>query len=116
LSMGFEVVFLPFHRGPVDDDLAEIGAIVSMMNGSTPKIIEGDLLPGEALSVLGGMKLVFGLRLHSLIFAASRGVPVVGVNYDSKIRGFMEFAGARECLCEVSGEPKSWVEVGYGPG
>jgi len=23
----------------------------------------------------------------------------------------MELAGARECLCEVSGEPKSWVEV-----
>ena len=57
------------------------------------------------------MKLVFGLRLHSLIFAASLGVPVVGVNYDSKIRGFMELAGARECLCEVSGEPRSWIEV-----
>ena len=79
LSLGFEVVFLPFHRGPVDDDREEIRAIVSLMHGSAPKIIEGDLLPGEALSVLGCMKLVFGLRLHSLIFAASLGVPVVGV-------------------------------------
>lgn len=111
LSLGFEVVFLPFHRGSVDNDLAEIRAIVSLMHGSASKIIEGDLLPGEALSVLGCMKLVFGLRLHSLIFAASRGVPVVGVNYDFKIRGFMELAGAGECLCEVSGEPRSWVEV-----
>ena len=111
LRMGFEVVFLPFHRGSVDDDLAEIRAIVSLMHGSDPKIVKRDLLPGEAMSVLGCMKLVFGLRLHSLILAASLGIPVVGVNYDSKIRGFMELAGARECLCEVSGEPKSWVEV-----
>ena len=75
------------------------------------KIFRKGLLPGEAMSVLVCMKLVFGLSLHSLIFAASLGVPVVGVNYDSKIRGFMELAGAGECLCEVSGEPRSWVEV-----
>ena len=111
LSLGFEVVFLPFHRGSVDDDLAEIRAIMSLMHGSSSKIVKRDLLPGEAMSILGCMKLVFGLRLHSLIFAASLGVPVVGVNYDSKIKGFMELAGARKCLCEVSGEPKSWVEV-----
>ena len=111
LSRGFEVVFLPFHRGRVDDDLAEIRAIMSLMHGSASKIVKIDLLPGEAMSVLGCMEMVFGLRLHSLMFAASLGVPVVGVNYDSKIRGFMELAGARECLCEVSGEPKSWVEV-----
>ncbi|MBC8497789.1 polysaccharide pyruvyl transferase family protein [Candidatus Bathyarchaeota archaeon] len=111
LHMGFEVVFLPFHRGSVDDDLAEIRAIVSLMHRSDPKIVKRDLLPGETMSVLGCMKLVFGLRLHSLIFAASLGIPVVGVNYDSKIRGFMDLAGARECLCEVYGEPRSWVEV-----
>ena len=111
LSIGFEVIFIPFHKGLIDDDLAEISAIMSLMHGSAPKIVKGDLLPSEALSVLGCMKLVFGLRLHSLIFAASLGIPVVGVNYDSKIRGFMELAGAKECLCEVSGGPRSWVEV-----
>ena len=111
LRRGFEVIFLPFHRGPVDDDLAEIGTIVSLMHGSAPKIVKRYLLPSEAMSVLGCMEMVFGLRLHSLIFAASLGVPVVGVNYDSKIRGFMELAGAWKCLCEISGEPKSWVEV-----
>lgn len=109
--LGFEVVFIPFHRGPVDDDIAEIRAIMSLMRVAPPKIVEGDLLPGEAMSVLGCMELVFGLRLHSLIFAASLGVPAVGVDYDSKIRGFMELAGVGELLCEVSGEARSWVDV-----
>ncbi|TRO46532.1 hypothetical protein E2P65_05600, partial [Candidatus Bathyarchaeota archaeon] len=90
---GFEVIFLPFHRGPVDDDQVEIGEIAGLMGGSAPKVLGRGLLPGEALSVLGCMRLVFGLRLHSLIFAASQGVPVVGVGYDSKIGGFMELAG-----------------------
>jgi len=110
LKEGFEVVFLPFHRGPVDDDLVEIGEIAGMMVGSAPQVSGRSLLPGEALSVLGCMKLVFGLRLHSLIFAASQGVPVVGVDYDSKIGGFMELAGVGGCLCEVAGDPGSWVE------
>jgi polysaccharide pyruvyl transferase WcaK-like protein len=109
--LGFEVVFIPFHRGPVDDDIAEIRAIMSLMRVAPPKIVEGDLLPGEAMSVLGCMEMVFGLRLHSLIFAASLGVPAVGVDYDSKIRGFMQLAGVGELLCEVSGEARSWVDV-----
>lgn len=110
LDEGFEVVFLPFHRGPVDDDNEEIKAIAEMMRGSA-KALREDLLPGEAMSVLGCMQLVLGLRLHSLIFAASQGVPVVGVDFDAKIRGFMELAGIGGCLCEVSGDPRGWVDL-----
>ena len=111
LGEGFEVVFLPFHRGPVDDDLVEIRTIAGLMHGSTHRIVETGLLPGVAQSVLGCMDLVFGLRLHSLIFAASQGVPVLGVDYDSKIRGFMELAGVGGCLCQVPGDPGSWVKL-----
>jgi len=52
------------------------------------------------MAALGLMRLVIGLRLHSLIFAATRGVPVVSVGYDSKIGGFMELIGAAGCLAD----------------
>jgi len=95
---GYEVVFLPMHRVPPDDDLREIGAIAGLMRRD-PKIIGGSLLPREAMAVLGRMSLVVGLRLHSLILAAAQGVPIVSVDYDSKIRGFMELAGVGDLLC-----------------
>ena len=64
----------------------------------------------EAMAVLGRMSLVLGLRLHSLILAVAQGVPVVGVDYDRKIRGFMELAGVEELLCLPSEPPRAFVE------
>jgi polysaccharide pyruvyl transferase WcaK-like protein len=46
------------------------------------------------------MELVVGLRLHSLILAAAMGVPMVSIDYDPKIAGFMEYAGMEEFMIE----------------
>ena len=35
------------------------------------------------------------MRLHSLIFAAGQGVPVVGVVYDLKVSGFLDYLGQK---------------------
>jgi polysaccharide pyruvyl transferase WcaK-like protein len=43
--------------------------------------------------------IVIGLRLHSLVLAAAAGTPVASVDYDPKIGGFMEMAGAEGHLC-----------------
>lgn len=107
---GFEVVFLPMHRAPPDDDRREIEAVRSLMRRGEGKVVEGDLLPQEAISVLERMEIVVGLRLHSLIFAASQGVPVVSVDYDSKIRGFMELAGVEDLLCLPEDGSEALVE------
>lgn len=53
---------------------------------------------GEMLAVLGRMKLCIGMRLHSLIYAASQSVPVVGLVYDPKITGFMDYIGQKHYL------------------
>ena len=45
------------------------------------------------------MQGVIGMRLHALIFAASRGVPFAGVAYDPKISSFLDHWGQGEyCL------------------
>lgn len=48
------------------------------------------------------MKLVVSMRLHALIFAASQGVPVVGIAYDPKVSSFLDYMG-QEC-CILPGE------------
>jgi polysaccharide pyruvyl transferase WcaK-like protein len=107
---GYEVVFIPMHRSPYDDDLEEIRVVQSLMRGRSTRVIDVGMEPAEAMAVLGRMSLVLGLRLHSLILAAAQGVPVVGVDYDRKIRGFMELAGVGEFLCLPSEPPRAFVE------
>lgn len=56
-------------------------------------------LPIEAtISILSRMRMVVGIRLHSLMFSAGRGVPVVGLSYDIKVDGFLKYIGTRSCV------------------
>lgn len=46
--------------------------------------------PGEWLALAGWTSAVVGMRLHALIFAAARGVPVYGISYDPKVDALLE--------------------------
>lgn len=50
------------------------------------------------IGILARMKTVVGIRLHSLMFSAGQGVPVVGLSYDIKVDGFLKYIGSRTCL------------------
>ena len=102
---GYDVVFVPMHRAPGDDDIAEITKIREMMD-ETPALTAYPGTPQKALGILGKMELVLGLRLHSLILAATAGVPLVAIDHDPKIRGFMEHAGAEDYLSGVEDSPE----------
>ncbi len=57
--------------------------------------------PGDSslmIGVLSRMRAVVSMRLHGLIFAASQGVPLVGVSYDPKVTAFLESIGDEPCL------------------
>lgn len=62
---------------------------VRIFGASRKKPLETD----EVLAAIGGMDVVVGMRLHSLVFAALRGVPFIGLCYDPKVKAFSEECG-----------------------
>jgi polysaccharide pyruvyl transferase CsaB len=48
--------------------------------------------------VIARSSLVIGMRLHSLIFAASEGVPFVPISYDPKVSSFAAMVLPRACV------------------
>jgi hypothetical protein len=105
LMEGHQVLFVPFHAAEGDDDRREIGVVRAAMRERGAAALDHTLRPETAASLLGSASLVVGLRLHSLILAASRGVPVVSVGYDEKITGFLDLAGVSGCLAELPDLP-----------
>ena len=50
---------------------------------------DGHLIVG----LMSRMQILVSMRLHALIFAAGQGVPLVGIVYDPKVSGFLEYLG-----------------------
>lgn len=56
-------------------------------------IIEETTSTDRTLGLFGRMEAVVSMRLHALIFAASQGVPLLGVVYDPKVSSFLDYIG-----------------------
>ncbi|CAM2932543.1 polysaccharide pyruvyl transferase CsaB [Paenibacillus sediminis] len=83
--------FLPFHL-PADEEASryimdKIQEVES--SGSKVSICQDALHPQEMLREVSQCQAVIGMRLHSLIYAASRQVPLLGISYDPKIDHFL---------------------------
>lgn len=53
--------------------------------------LKGDYNPQELLGIIGCVDLMIGMRFHSLVMAAIMGVPMVGIEYEPKIKSFSSY-------------------------
>lgn len=54
-------------------------------------IIETEQSAEKLMGIISKCHLVIGMRLHSLIYATTMCVPLIGVIYDPKIKGFLDY-------------------------
>ncbi len=86
-AYGAKALFIPLH---FPSDLSVARDIASKMN-HTPFILEGMYSADKLLGIMKRLELVLGMRLHALIYSVSLSVPVIGLIYDPKVQGFLEY-------------------------
>ncbi len=84
---GAESVLIPFFY---DEDLSACEAVSEHLDGRAGCLRQKKYLSKEMLSIIGCMDVLVGVRLHSLIYAAVMGVPMIGVSYDPKVDSFLD--------------------------
>ncbi|MBR2916709.1 MAG: polysaccharide pyruvyl transferase CsaB, partial [Clostridia bacterium] len=88
---GYAPIFIPMQPNQDIDICQRIKEKVS-----APAFILGKTATlKEILGIVSKSEFVLGMRLHILIYAASMGVPVIGLDYDPKINNMMEYMGQK---------------------
>lgn len=87
-------VMVPFQLPPA---LGDVGLMEEIAAGSACEddihFVRGSYTPAEVKALLGQMDLMIGMRLHSLIFSLTMGVPSIAMSYASKVASTMESFG-----------------------
>jgi polysaccharide pyruvyl transferase CsaB len=84
---GIKPVFIPMHN---PGDLIVIESVVSKMKGKG-YVIRKKYDVSQTMGIISKMEFLIGMRLHALIFAASLGIPIIGLVYEPKIEGFLQY-------------------------
>lgn len=90
-ELNYQVLFIPMQY-PHDYHLSK--EICAMMKGPGV-VLEHQYSPLEILTLISQLDLMIGMRLHALIFAAIAGVPMVGIEYENKVKSFLQLVGQK---------------------
>lgn len=90
-EFGARILMVPLRPGVLGDDDLELALAIRRRSG-VPELIDvvESASPPEIKAILGSVRMVIGARFHSLVFAASQGVPVIGISYGEKVRYLLE--------------------------
>lgn len=67
----------------------ETSLAVQRQMASPSYLLEGEVTPREIMAVIEKSKLCLAMRLHTLIFSAGVGVPLMGIIYDPKVKSYL---------------------------
>ncbi|MBQ6845708.1 MAG: polysaccharide pyruvyl transferase CsaB [Oscillospiraceae bacterium] len=60
-------------------------------------VIQGEYDVHTVIGILSRMRIIMAMRLHALVFGAGQGVSTIGIAYDHKVTGFMNYIGREMC-------------------
>ena len=86
-AMGYIPVFIPMQ---LKADLSLSLAVAGKMKYPS-RVIDCEMPVSDILALIGRCSIVCGMRLHMLIFASVMNIPMAGIAYDPKIKGFMDY-------------------------
>lgn len=87
LTYNLKPVFIPMEYHV---DIFTIKNIVSKMKTES-YIISDNHSVSETLAIIKAMDIMIAMRLHALIFSAYMNVPFIGISYQPKVEGFLEY-------------------------
>lgn len=99
---GAPIELVAFRSGVPEEDDALLCEEVhaAMVDPTVATLAPFDMQPRAVKGRLGRARLVIGARLHSLIFAAHSGVPIIGIGYGPKVRRFLRALDLEEFCVE----------------
>ena len=83
---GKEIIFIPMQY---PNDIAVSKKVSSMMKNKS-YILKNRYTPSEMMGIVGRVDVMVSMRLHTLIFAAVKNIPMVGIIYDPKIEYYLK--------------------------
>lgn len=103
IAAGFDVTL--FTNGAPEDEafLAEIRAIFALGPDLRVRIADRPMVPADLARTVASCDVLVASRLHALIVGHSYAVPTVALEWDPKVRAFMDRIG-RTGYCLSSGD------------
>ena len=86
-----QIVLLPLQYPTDLKSCAALADFLKMESGIF--FLDKPFTTEEFLSLIGNFKLLLGMRLHALVFAAVMKVPLLAISYDPKVDAFVNTAG-----------------------
>jgi len=86
-----QIVFVSMH--PQQDDWVASLVAQRMTHEDRMLVLPGALEPGTVKALIAELDVVVGMRLHTLIFAASQAVPMIALAYDAKVAAYVQSLG-----------------------
>jgi polysaccharide pyruvyl transferase WcaK-like protein len=95
------VVMMPSYGAPHEGDVSMAQSVISRMSERRACLLELDD-PALYKAAVSHLDLFLGGRMHPTIFAASQGVPIVGLAYNQKFNGFFQMLGLEDRIMSVT--------------
>jgi len=82
-----KIIFIPFHAG---EDVSFSKEIIELIEKRDQTyLLENNFKPETLITVISRLSFMFGIRLHSIMFSCLMQVPFIALNYDPKIKNFV---------------------------